>query len=159
VGVLSSLRQFNGSVLKAVGKPSWRLGIGVLDTVATSLAILAVVRSGITAVALASAAVGLLLYPVGFLLVRRLIGVQPGRYAAQFAGPLVAALLCAAAALGVRALAEPLAQPLRIALAVGAGAAAYGIGLRLAAPALMRRCFELVGDAWPARLRPRAPEV
>jgi PST family polysaccharide transporter len=159
VGVLSSLKQFNGSVLKAVGKPSWRLGIGVLDTVVTSVAILAVVRSGITAVALASVAVGLLLYPVGFFAVRRSIGIQPGRYAAQFAGPLAAALLCAGAALGVRFAADSLAQPLRIALAMGAGAAAYGIGLRLAAPALLRRCLELVSDAWPTRLRPRTPEA
>jgi PST family polysaccharide transporter len=131
VGVLSSLKQFNGSVLKAVGKPSWRLGLAVVQTVATSVAILAVVREGITAVALAGVAVGLALYPVGFWLVRRLIGIEAGRYAAQFAGPLAAALLCAGAALG----------------------------LRLAAPALVRRCLELVGDALPGRLRARAPEA
>ena len=159
VGILQSLTHFNGSVIKAVGKPSWRLGLAVLQTVVTSVAILAVVSEGITAVALASVAVGLALYPVGFWLVRRLIGIEAGPYAAQFAGPLAAALLCAGAALGVRFAAESLAVPVRIALAIGAGAAAYGLGLRLAAPALVRRCMDLVGDALPGRLRARAPEA
>jgi len=153
VGILQSLTQFNGSVLKAVGKPSWRLGIAVLQTAATCLAIFAVVRSGITAVAIASLAVGVALYPLGFWAVRRTIGVEPGRYAAQFAGPLLAAALCVAAALGARLAAESLAVPLRIALAMAAGAAAYGIGLRLVAPGLLRRVFDLAGDALPSRLK------
>jgi len=151
VGILQSLTQFNGSVIKAVGKPSWRLGIAMLQTAGTGIAILAVVRFGITAVALASVAVGIALYPLGFWAVRRLIGIEAGRYAAQFAGPLLAALLCAAAALGVRLAGESLAVPLRIALSVLAGAAAYAIGLRLVAPDLLRRSFALAGDALPGR--------
>jgi PST family polysaccharide transporter len=151
VGILQSLTFFNGSVIKAVGKPSWQLGIAALQTVCTCVAMLAVVRSGITAVAITSVVVGVALYPVGFWAVWRLIGIEPGRYAAQFAGPLVSALLCAAAALGVRVAGESLAVPLRIGLSVLAGAAAYGIGLRLVAPALLRRCWALVGDALPGR--------
>jgi PST family polysaccharide transporter len=155
VGILQTLTQFNGSVIKAVGKPSWRLGIAVLQTVGTWLAVLAAVRSGITAVALASVAVGIALYPLGFWAVRRLIGIEAGRYAAQFAGPLAASLLCVAAALGVRFAGESLAVPLRIALATLAGAAAYGIGLRLLAPELLRRVWGLAGDALPG-LKARA---
>jgi PST family polysaccharide transporter len=156
VGILQTLTQFNGSVIKAVGKPSWRLGIAVLQTAGVWIAVFAVVRSGITAVALANVAVGIVLYPLGFWAVRHLIGIEAGRYAAQFAGPLAAALLCVAAALGVRIAAESLAVPLRIVLAVGAGAAAYGIGLRLLAPDLLRRVWGLAGDALPGRLRARA---
>jgi PST family polysaccharide transporter len=156
VGILQTLTQFNGSVIKAVGKPSWRLGIAVLQTVGVWLAVFAVVRHGITAVACASVAVGVALYPLGFWAVRRLIGIEAGRYAAQFAGPLAAALLCVAAALGARSAAASLPVAARILLAVLAGAAAYGIGLRLAAPDLLRRVFTLAGDALPGRLRARA---
>jgi PST family polysaccharide transporter len=156
VGILQTLTQFNGSVIKAVGKPSWRLGIAVLQTAGVWLAVFAAVRSGITAVALANLAVGIALYPLGFWAVRRLIGIEAGPYAAQFAAPLAAALLCVAAALGVRDATEALAVPLRILLAVGAGTAAYGVGLRLLAPELLRRVWGLAGDALPGRLRARA---
>jgi PST family polysaccharide transporter len=150
VGVLDSLMGFNGSVLKAVGKPSWRLGIAALEAATTSLAILLVVREGITAVALASGAVSVALYPVGFSAVRRSIGVEARRYAAQFAGPLLAALLCAGAALGVRLAAESLPVVLRIGLSILAGAAAYGIGLRVAAPNLSSRMLALAVAALPS---------
>jgi PST family polysaccharide transporter len=156
VGILQSLTQFNGSVIKAVGKPSWRLGIALLQTVGTTLAILAAVRSGIAAVALASLSVGIALYPLGLWAVRRLIGIEPAHYAARFAGPLAASLLCVAAALGVRSAAESLPVLVRIVLAVLAGVVAYGVGLRLFAPDLLRRVFTLAGDALPGRLRARA---
>ena len=156
VGVLQSLTFFNGSVLKAVGKPSWRLWVALVQTVCTSVAILLVVREGITAVAIAGLVVGVALYPLGLWAVRRNIAIEPGRYAAQFAGPLFAALLCAGAALGVRLAAESLAVPVRIALAILAGAAAYGLGLRMLVPDLLRRTFALAIDAIPG-LRVKAP--
>jgi phenylacetate-CoA ligase len=143
VGVLESLTGFNGSVLKAVGRPSWRLGIAALEAASISLAILLVVREGITAVALASGAVSVALYPVAFSAVRRSIGVEARRYAAHFAGPLVAALFSAGAALGVRLAAESLPVILRIGLSILAGACAYGIGLRVAAPSLSSRMLAL----------------
>ena len=157
VGILQSLTQFNGSVLKAVGKPSWRLGIAMLQVVVSWVAILAVVREGILAVALASVAAGLVLQPLGFYAVRRMIGVEALRYAAQFVGPLFAAGLCVGAALGVRVVGEALPAPVRIGLAVVAGAAAYGVGLRLMAPALLRRVLELAASTLPGRLRDLVP--
>jgi hypothetical protein len=157
VVIVQSFAQLNGNVIKAVGKPSWRLGIAMLQSAATALAILAVVRSGIVQVAIATLAAGIVLFPVGFWAVRRLVGIEPGRYLAQFVGPLLAVAPCVAAALGTSVASESLAVPLRIALSIGAGATAYGIGLRLAAPALLRRIWALAGDALPGRLRARAP--
>jgi PST family polysaccharide transporter len=141
VGVLESLMGFNGSVLKAVGRPSWRLGLAALEAAITSLAMLLVVRKGITAVALASGAVSVALYPLGFAALRFSIGVEGRRYLALFAGPLCAALLCAGAALGVRLAAETLPLGLRIGLSILAGASAYVVSLRLVAPELSRRAL------------------
>jgi PST family polysaccharide transporter len=149
VGVLQSLARLNGSLIKAAGKPSWRLGVALLQTAVTSLAILVVVDGGITAVALAMLAAGVVTYPVAIAVVRRLVGIRLGRYAAQFAGPLLAAVLCAAAALGTRAAAAELATPLRIGLSVAAGGAAYGLALRLVAPELLRRVWALAADVLP----------
>ena len=153
LGILQSLTQFNGSVLKAVGKPSWRLGIAVLQTACTVLAILGAVRFGITAVAIASVSVALALYPVGYWAVRRLIGIELLVYAGQFTGPLFAALLCVAAALGVRHLGDSLAVPVRIGLSCAAGAAAYALGLFGVAPALFRRTLATLTGALPGRGR------
>jgi PST family polysaccharide transporter len=150
VGILGSLTGFNGSVLKAVGKPSWRLGIAALEAATTAFAVLIVVREGLTAVALAGAAVGVVLFPVGFTAVRRSIGIEPRRNAAQFAGPRFAALLCAGAALGVRLAAESSPLVLRIGLSILAAVFAYGLGLRLAAPDLWRRMFALAFAALPS---------
>jgi O-antigen/teichoic acid export membrane protein/phenylacetate-coenzyme A ligase PaaK-like adenylate-forming protein len=151
VGVLEALTGFNGSVLKAVGRPSWRLGLAALEAAVASLAMLLVVKQGITAVALAGGAVSIALYPLDFSAVRRAIGVEVRRYAARFAGPLLAALLCAGAALGVRLAAESLPAALRLGLSILAGAVAYGIGLRVAAPSASRRVLALAVDALPKR--------
>ncbi len=151
VGVLQSLARLNGSLIKAAGKPAWRNWVAVLQMAVTTLAILAVVENGIHAVALATLAAGLAIYPVAIALVRHLTGIRIGRYAAQFAGPLLAASLCAAAALGTRMAGAELATPLRIGLSVGAGAAAYGLALWIVAPALLRRVWTLAADALPIR--------
>jgi hypothetical protein len=111
------------------------------------------VRFGITAVAIASVSVAVALYPLGFWAVRRLIGIEPLSYAAQFAGPLFASLLCMAAALGVRHLGDSLAVPVRIGLACAAGAAAYALGLWGVAPALLRHTPATLTSALPGRGR------
>ena len=151
VGILQTLTQFNGSVLKAVGKPSWRLGIATLQATCSAIAVLMVVRHGIAAVATASAAVALALYPLGFYAVQRVIGIEVLPYARQFAGPVFAALLCAAAALGARWLGDSLVLSVRIPLACAAGAAAYALALRLVAPALFQRALSTLWSAVPGR--------
>jgi PST family polysaccharide transporter len=160
VGILQSLTRLNGSLIKAAGKPAWRLWVAVLQIAVTTLAILAVVEGGITAVAFATLGASLAVYPLAIGVVRRLIDIRIGRYAAQFVGPLVAALLCAAAALGARMAAAELATPTRIGIAVAAGAVAYGVALRLVAPALLRRVQVLAADALPIRrIKPQAREA
>jgi PST family polysaccharide transporter len=147
VGILQSLTHFNGSLIKAKGKPAWRLGIASLQAAVSTAAVWVGVRAGITGVALGFTFAGFALYPLGFWAVRRLIGIEAWRYAAQFAAPLLATALCVGAALGVRLAAEGLVPPLRIGLGIAAGAAAYAIGLRLAAPELLRRAQDRLRGA------------
>lgn len=151
LGIIQTLSFFNGSVLKAVGKPSWRLGIATLQTACSSVAILAVVHRGITAVAVASVTAAFLLFPVGVYAVRRYIAIEPLVYVRQFVGPLAASVLCAAAAFGVRHGLADFAPSLRIAFACGAGALAYAGALRVLAPALFQRAFATFWLALPGR--------
>ena len=115
------------------------------------------VRYGITGVAVAITLAGFATYPLGFLAVRRLTAIEPLRYARQFVAPLLASALCLAVALGVRLAVLDLAAPLRIGLAAGAGAVAYALGLRLAAPELWRRAQGLVWGLLPGSARRTAP--
>jgi PST family polysaccharide transporter len=156
VGILQSLTHFNGSVIKGAGKPGWRLGIASVQAAVNVAAVLVGVRYGITGVALAMTLGGFALYPLGFLAVRRLTGAEPLGYARQFVAPVAASALCVAAALGVRMAAAELAAPLRIGLAVGAGALAYAAALRLVAPELLQRAQGLVQGALPWRRGVRA---
>ena len=156
LGILQTLTYFDGSVLKAVGKPSWRLGLALLQSVGAGLAVFAVVRHGITAVAMASVGMAVALYPVAFLAVRQVIDIEVGPYARQFVGPLFAALLCAGAAFGVRLLCPSFPPALRIALSCGAGVLAYAAALRLVAPALFQHVLTTAWSALPGR-RDRAP--
>ncbi len=157
VGLLQTFTHFNGSVIKAVGKPSWRLGLAVIQLVMSAGAILLAVRYGITAVAVATVTVGFALYPAGFWMVRRLIGVETAAYLKLFAAPLLGSALCAAAALGVSHLAREAAAPLRIGAGVGAGAVTYALAIRLLAPELWRRALALVLGFLPGRGRAAAP--
>ena len=51
IGVLQSVLFFNGSVIKASGKPSWQLGIMLLNALCSVIGFLLAVRWGIVAVA------------------------------------------------------------------------------------------------------------
>lgn len=151
VGILQSLTHFNGSLIKGAGKPAWRLGIASVQAAVNVAAVWFGVRYGITGVAVAITLAGFALYPLGFFAVRRLTRIEPLRYARQFVAPLLASALCVAVALGVRAAALDLPAAPRIALAAGAGAAAYALGLRLVAPELWRRAHGLLRGALPGR--------
>ncbi|MCC6454643.1 MAG: MOP flippase family protein [Caldilineaceae bacterium] len=151
IGILHSVLAFNGSVIRASGKPSWEFGIMLLTSVCSVIGFLLVVRRGIVAVSASFVIAGYLLAPVSFLTVRKLIHIDFGTYLAQFAAPLFASVVMVAAIFGLQYLLknQGLNAYLQVALYVMVGGIAYLLMIVLTARSLSRQMLELVSLTFP----------
>ncbi len=153
IGILQSVLFFNGSVIRASGKPSWELGIMVLNATCSVLGFLVAVRWGIVAVATSFVIVGYLLAPISYAVVHRLIQISISTYLRQFVAPLSSALIMVAAIFGLKFIFETQGLNSYIALTiyVSAGALTYLLVIVLTARSLSREVLELVGLVLPKR--------
>jgi len=151
IGILQSVLFFNGSVLRASGKPSWELGIMFLNTVCSIIGFFLAVRWGITAVAASFVIVGYSLAPISFLAVRRLIQVDFGTYLRQFAPALFASLMMVAVIMGLKYFLsdQSLNVYLELAIYLLAGGLTYVLVIGLTARSLSRQVLELISLALP----------
>jgi PST family polysaccharide transporter len=142
---------FNGSVIKASGKPSWQFGIMLLNTVCSVFGFLLVVRWGIVAVAAAFVIVGYLLAPVSYIAVRRLIHIDFRTYLWQFVPSLTASLLMVAVIVGLKYLLrdQSLNMYLELSIYLLAGILTYVAVIGVLARHLYQQVLELVSVALP----------
>jgi len=146
IGILQSVLFFNSSVIRASGKPSWELGITLLNAVCSVIGFLLAVRWGIVAVATAFVIVGYLLAPISYIAVRRLIQVDFRTYLWQFAPPLSASLIMVAVIVGLKYLFRDQSSNLYLELSIYllAGVLTYVLVIGLTARSLFRQVLELV---------------
>ena len=150
LGVLQSVSQFNGSVIKAAGKPSWRFGITLFTTIANVVVILLVVRSGIVTVAVASVLVGYATSPASLLAVRKLIQIEIGTYLRQYLVPLGGSLTMVAMVVGVRfVLGDRLGLHLQLLVFGLTGVLTYLLFIQSLAPSLYREARALIRPTVP----------
>lgn len=151
VGILQSVLFFNGTVLKASGKPSWQFNIMLLNFVCSLIGFLIAVRWGIVAVAASFVIVGYLVAPISFVAVRRVIEIDFKTYLRQFVAPLSASLTMVAVIVGLKYLLKDPALNLYLELAIylSAGVATYLLVIGLTARPLYRQGLELVGLVLP----------
>jgi PST family polysaccharide transporter len=145
IGVLHSVEYFTPGVIMAAGRPSWVLGVAVLNAVTNLAAFITAVRWGIVAVAVAYVIRGWVFSPIPPYLVGRLIGLPWRRYLGQLAAPLIGCSVMVAAVLGVKQV-LPARIGLRGVLAVDIllGVAVYGLTILWIAPGLYREALELI---------------
>jgi PST family polysaccharide transporter len=153
IGILQSVLFFNGTVIKAAGKPSWQFGITFLNAVCSVIGFLFAVQWGIVAVAASFVIVGYSLAPISFLAVRRLIKVESSTYLRQFGPPLLASLVMVAVIMGLKYLLrdQALNMYLELSLYILAGGLTYALVLGLTARSLYHQVLELVSLALPGR--------
>lgn len=143
IGALYSVTFFHGAALRAMGKPNWHLRLVILHVVTNVILYLAVVRHGITAVAVASAVRAYVLLPADFLTLRKLIPIRMAEYWTRLRCQFLASLGMAGAVLAGKALVRgALDWRLALTLEIAVGILAYAALLRLTHPKLMA---EIVG--------------
>lgn len=93
MGIIYAISFFIGSIINAAGKPAWRFAVTALFAVCNTVALLFIVKNGITAVAIAYTLLGYLLMPVSIWIVRRLITIDLKIFLKQFLAPLGGSIL------------------------------------------------------------------
>lgn len=151
IGILQSVLFFNGSVIKASGKPSWQLGIMVINAVCSVIGFLLAVRWGIVAVAASFVIVGYLLAPISYIAVRKLIQIDFRTYLWQFMPSLFASLAMVAAIEGLKYVlkGQSLNPYLELSIYLLAGVLAFGLVIGLTARQLYQETLELVSILLP----------
>jgi PST family polysaccharide transporter len=151
-GVLESVSVFNGTVMRASGRPAWQFGIALLTAVFSLIGYAIAVRWGIVAVAASFVIVSYLLAPVSYVAVRRLIQIDFRTYARQFALPGAASLLMVFGVLGLKSMVgnQGLNLYLELSLYTAVGGLIYLLVLTFTARTLSRQLWQMLSLALPS---------
>ena len=151
IGILQSVLFFNGSVIKASGKPSWQLGIMFLNAICSVIGFLLAVKWGIVAVAASFVIVGYLLAPISYIAVRRLIQIDFRTYLWQFIPSLSASLMMVVIIMGLKYIFrdQSLNMYVELALYVLCGSLAYLLVIGLTARQLYHELLGIVSLVLP----------
>jgi PST family polysaccharide transporter len=145
LGILQSVTFFNAALMMACGKPSWALGINALSVAVNLVAFFVALPWGIVAVTAAFTLRAYAIAPVGFVLVRKLIGLGVAANLRRYALPLLATLIMALVVLGTRrALDQFVPSNIHLGVSVVVGAVAYLLMIKRVAPSLAHRARELI---------------
>jgi O-antigen/teichoic acid export membrane protein len=148
IGVLHSVFFFNASVLLAAGRPSWRLGVAIMNAISNMIAFSIAVRWGIVAVAAAYVIRGYVLAPVEIWVVEKAIGLNIKLYLRQFFVPLASSAVMVFAILGLRYLLST-AVVFQLMILGLVGGAVYLSVVQLIMPSIRRQVAGFLGIVLP----------
>jgi O-antigen/teichoic acid export membrane protein len=151
IGILQSVLFFNGSVIKASGKPSWQLVIMFINAVCSVGGFLLAVKWGIVAVAASFVIVGYLLAPISYIAVGRLIQVDFRTYLWQFIPSLFASLMMVLVIMGLKYLFrdQSLNAYLELSIYLLSGVLTYILVIGLTARQLYQELLVIVSLVFP----------
>jgi len=145
VGILESVYYFNANVIMAMGKPSWRLKVNILNAIVNLIAFSIAVRWGIVAVAAAYVIRAYLLSPLPLYLVKKLIDIEFLTYLKKLTPQLISGIFMAVALVYLRSAFDESALPLAAltAVLILGGVVAYGSAMFFVSPDLPKRFLDL----------------
>lgn len=156
LGILHSIFYFHDSLIIALGKPAWRLGMTFLNALSNVIAFAIAVRWGIVAVAAAYVIRGYLLSPTEIWMVHRLARVNVKTYFHQLLGPLLGSLGMTVTIFGMKYLvASRMGLQLQVVIYVLTGGLTYLTLVQLLAPSLRREVWALIRLVLPETRLPR----
>lgn len=152
VGMLQSVSYFNGSVIVAMGKPSWRLRITILNSVSNVVAYVLVVKWGITAVAAAFVIRAYLFSPIPIWMIHKLIHIKLSVYLRQYIAPLISSLGMVLVILGAKYIFKELVGiPILLSICIALGAVVYVAMIWWTVPKLFQQLLDLIRLIVPTR--------
>jgi PST family polysaccharide transporter len=152
IGVLHSVEYLTSTVIMAVGKPLWRLGLNSLNGVTNIIGFAIAVRWGIAAVAASYVIRGYLLSPLPLLAVKKLIHIDLKIYFQQLVAPIVGSLaLVVAILIAQHFLSDLINLYGLLAVCLIVGTLAYMITILLIVPTLFQQVLNLAKLALPTR--------
>ncbi len=152
ISLLQCIFVYNGTIMLAMGKPSWQLGLKFINTLANVIAFAFVVRWGIEAVALAFVIRGYLLSPLPLLLIRKLLDIKLYDYIRKLLPALTGSIVMVVCLWKVKDIISSL-MGLHISLIVyiAVGIVVYTVTILLISPNLIQQSFELTRLAFNIR--------
>ncbi len=149
-GIINSISLFNGSVFMAMGKPSWKLKIGLLHTALNLVGFIVAVRWGIVAVALAYVISSYIIFPISQWAISKLIQTPLIIYLKQFTTPLVSScLMMVCIFLAKKELSGLLNDKLLLGVCIFLGIMTYGLTIRIIDPKLFQELLDITcGLSW-----------
>ncbi|MBW4645957.1 MAG: lipopolysaccharide biosynthesis protein [Goleter apudmare HA4340-LM2] len=144
-GMLNSVSSFQQSVFMAMGKPSWSLRLGILNTALNVLFCMLAVQWGLLAVAIAYVFSDYLVFPVGQWAVSKLIKTPCLTYLQQFITPAFSTLVMTIVILAVKYFCRDSVNYQGVLIICTLiGAVTYGLVLRWSAPKLFQHLWEIL---------------
>lgn len=150
-GLIDSVIFLNNIVIKALGKPSWRVVITGVTAMASVPAFLVAVNWGIVVVAAAFTAVSLAMAPLWLFGVNKLVPLDPLRYLGRIAPPLVSSIVMMALVFALKGVVGELRLVWQVVVLIGAGVISYGAVLWAIGRPIAREALAFGQLAIPSR--------
>jgi O-antigen/teichoic acid export membrane protein len=147
IGPVHLIVFYNNSVILALGKPSWRLWIQLVNTVTNVVGFALVVKMGIVAVASAYVVRGYLILPLSLFVINKLIKINIINYLRLYIVPLLASgVMIGTILLTKYFLGSSIKASILLAIALLLGTSTYILTLSVISPKLFRQLLDLAGS-------------
>lgn len=149
-GIFRTVSRFKGAVFMALGKPVWRVWLGLLNSVLNVVLFAIAVRWGIVAVAAAYLLRCGLVFPIEQGILSWMMQASMKEYLRQFMAPLASALIMVAAVgLSQQLMGYTgLLSALQLAIGIAVGMLVYPLLIWLLAPSLFQQLWSLLQSVW-----------
>lgn len=151
-GVLVTAMSFTGSLINALGKPVYNLGLLSLSTVVRSIAFAIFVQKGIVVIAVVLVVCNYALLPTNMWALWKLVQVNWIQFFKQIIPSLLASSAMAVVILGFKFVCNPfLDNKLLFVFSIIIGILTYGAIVRLILPNIFQRVASMIRSALPSK--------
>ncbi|BAQ65680.1 lipopolysaccharide biosynthesis protein [Geminocystis sp. NIES-3709] len=144
-GIIYTITSFQKSAFLALGKPNLQLKLGLINSILNFVFCLTAVKWGVTAIALAYVTSNYIVFPIGQLMLNRLIILSWKTYLSKFLAPITCTLMMILGLLLTKIILTPYLSPLLILISCSIiGFLIYLVTLRIFFTELFKEILNLI---------------